>query len=134
LNRALKFGGILLAAVAASVSAVEPAAVAIGHADVRELPDHRKIDLAAAFVAGNGERTERGSVITLLPTQNLVPASLTDLDLILAGQLQRCLNRFRSAGGEVNGSAFKVSPRESKQLLCVFLGDGRGELAGMDEF
>ena len=53
-----QFGGVLLAAVAAAVGAIEVAAVAVGHADVRELFHHRQIDFAAASVAGNRERAQ----------------------------------------------------------------------------
>ena len=48
---AFEFGGVLLAAVAAAVSAIEVAPVAVGHADVRELFHHRQVDFAAAAVA-----------------------------------------------------------------------------------
>ena len=54
-----EFGGVLLAAVAASVGAIEVAAVAIGHADVRELAHHRQIDFAAAPIARDRQRAER---------------------------------------------------------------------------
>ncbi len=51
LDGAFEFGGVLLAAVAAAVGAIEVAAVAVGHADVRELADHGQIHFAAALVA-----------------------------------------------------------------------------------
>ena len=59
LDRAFEFGGILLAAVAASIGAIEVAAVAVRHADVRELAHHGQIDFTAALVAGNRQRSER---------------------------------------------------------------------------
>ncbi len=68
----IEFRGILLAAVAASVGAIEVAAVAVGHADVRELAHHRQIHLPAALVARHRQRSERRAVITLLAAENLV--------------------------------------------------------------
>ena len=54
----LKFLGILLAAVVAAVGAIEFAAVAIRHADVRELLHHGQVHLAALAVAGDRQRSQ----------------------------------------------------------------------------
>ena len=43
----LEFRGVLLAAVVAAVGAIEVAAVAVGHADVREFLHHGQVHLAA---------------------------------------------------------------------------------------
>ena len=98
----IEFGCVLLPAVAAAVTAIKIATVAVGYADVCELPHHRQIDLPAALVAGNGQRAESRAVIALLATKNLVTFRLSDFDLILARQFQRSLDRFRAAASEVN--------------------------------
>src|SRR5579863_1858934 len=64
---------------------------------------------------------------------NLMPVSLTDFDLILAGELKSGLYGLRATAGEVHGAVAEVVAGEGKQFLCVFLGDGSGELAGVDE-
>jgi len=62
-----------------------------------------------------------------------MPLRLADLHLILPRELQRGLDRFRSAAGEIHRPAAKMFPREIEQLSCKLLGHGRRELAGMDE-
>ena len=49
--RSFEFGGVLLAAVAAAVGAIEVAAIAIRHADVGEFADHGQVDFAPPLVA-----------------------------------------------------------------------------------
>ncbi len=134
LDRLFEFGGILLAAVAASVGAIEVAAVAVRHSDVRELAHHGEIHFAASLVAGYRECAERGAVIALLAAEDLVAGGLSDFDLILACQLQRGLNRFRSAAGEVDSAAAKMFSGKSEQFFGIFFGERSGELAGVDEF
>ena len=73
-------------------------------------------------------------MIALLPAQNLIARGLPDFYLILACQLQRCLDCFRTAAGEVDCATCKVLASECQQFMCVFFRNGRCELAGVDEF
>src|SRR6266478_1671729 len=129
----LELGGVLLAAVVATVRAVELAAITVGNADVRELLHHRQVNLAPLLVAGNRERPQRRAVIALLPADDLIPRGLSDLHLVLPRQLERSLNRLRPAAGKVNASPAKCFPRELEQLLRIFFRDRSGELAAVNE-
>src|SRR5580693_5968594 len=82
-NGAFQLGCVLLPAVAASVGAVKGTAVAVRHADVRELADHRQIHFAAAFVARNRKSAKRCAVIALVTAKNLMTPRLSDFYLIL---------------------------------------------------
>src|ERR1039458_9658140 len=76
---------------------------------------------------------KRRSVITLLAAENLITGRLSDLDLILARQFQRGLDRFRSPAGEVDGAAAEAFSGERQQFFGVLFGDRGGELAGVNE-
>lgn len=73
-------------------------------------------------------------MIALLAADDLVALRLSDFDLILARQLERGLNRFGAAAGEVDRASAEGFAGEGQQFLRVVFGDGRGELAGVDEF
>ena len=59
LDGAFEFGGVLLAAVVTAVGAIESAAVAVGHADVRELADHGQIHFAATLLLPETDNAPR---------------------------------------------------------------------------
>mgnify|MGYP003946147015 CR=1 FL=1 len=102
--------------------------------DVGKLADHGHVEFAAPLVAGNGEGAEGRAVIALLAAEDLVALRLRDFYLILACQLERRLDRFRTAAGEVDCATCKVLASECQQFMCVFFRNGRCELAGMDKF
>src|SRR5271168_3368753 len=59
---------------------------------------------------------------------------LADFDLVLTRQLERSLNRFAPAAGEVDGAAAEMLSGEREQFGGIAFGDGGGELAGVNEF
>ena len=67
---------------------------------------------------GGGERPERGAVVGDLARDHLVLLAFAELPVVVAGQLQRRLDRLRAAGGEED--AVEVAGGER--------GDARGEL------
>ncbi len=72
-------------------------------------------------------------MIALLAAEDLVAGGLSDLDLILARQFQRGLDRFGAAAGEVDGAAAEVFSGEREQFFGICFGDRGGELAGVNE-
>src|SRR5947208_16832449 len=103
-QQALQLIGILLRAATATVNA----SVTVGRIDLRKLAQHRQINFAALLVAGNRHSSEGGAVIALAAADDLVARGLTDFHLILPRQLERSLNRFGAAAGEVHGAAAEV--------------------------
>jgi len=72
-------------------------------------------------------------VITLLAAENLITGRLSDLDLILARQFQRGLDRFGSAAREVDRAAAEGFSGERQQFFGVLFGNRGCELAGVNE-
>ena len=128
------FRCVFLTAVSAPVGAVLYAAVAIGNSHMLELANHWQVHFAAAAVAGDCQRPQRGTVVALLAAEDLVALLLADLHLILAGQFDGGFHRLRTTTGEIHCSAAEMLSGKIQQFLCIFLGDGGGELAGVDEF
>src|SRR5215469_14268917 len=108
IDGSFEFGYISLSAIAASIRAIERATIAVRHANVRELPDHRHIDFASALVPRDRQGTHRRTVIALCAAQDLVPARLPDFYVVLPGEFQRCFDRLRASAGEINRAAFEV--------------------------
>src|SRR5437867_11845833 len=96
-NRALQFGSVLQAAVAAAVAAVMHTAIAVRNANVRKLAHHRQIAFTAPLVARYGKSTEGRARIALAAAEDLMALSLRNCDLIVPAQLQSTLDRSRSA-------------------------------------
>jgi len=126
-------GCVLLSAVEAAVGAIELATIAVRHADVGELFDHRQIDLAALLVARDRKRAERGTVVALLAAEDLVAIGLADLDLVLTREFEGGFNGLGSAACEVNSAAAEVGTSEGEQFFRVLFGHRRCELAGVDK-
>ena len=72
-------------------------------------------------------------MIALIPAYDLGTLALTDFHLILTGQLQCSLNRFRPSAAKINRTFAKIVAGKLQQLARVLLGNWRGELASMDE-
>lgn len=126
---ALELKRILCGAVFALVGA----AITVGRRDALVLTHHWQIDLAAAQISGDAYSAQGGAMIGVAAAEDLIARAFTDLDLILAGQLERGLDRFRSAASEVDASATEILSGEGEDLAreCFSLiGD---ELAGVNE-
>src|SRR5437016_13411860 len=90
-NRALQFGSVLQAAVAAAVAAVMQTAIAVRNANVRKLAHHRQIDFTAPLVARYGKSTECRAMIAFAAAEELMALRFPNFALILRDQLQRRL-------------------------------------------
>ena len=73
-------------------------------------------------------------MVALLAAKNLVAMRLANLDLILTREFQGGFDRLRAAAREVDGPAAKMISGEGQQLFGIGFGDGRRELAGVNEF
>src|SRR5882724_12606548 len=98
-----------------------------------KLAHHRQVNLAPLLVARNRERAQRRSVIALIAAENLIARGLPDLHLILPGELQCRLDRFRTAAGKVHGSAAEMPAGKVEKFSRELLSNRRCELAAVDE-
>ena len=73
-------------------------------------------------------------MVALMTAQDLMTLWLCDFNLVLARKFQSGFNRFRSTTGEINGAILEMIAGKDQQFPRVFFGNGRRELAGVDEF
>ena len=85
--------------------------------------------LALPFPASDRERTERNAVIALAPSDDVSPLRLAPFDEILARELERGLDRFRSAADVEDVTDSLRGVRD--QIVGQFLRSLRREEAGM---
>src|SRR3954447_9973328 len=107
-DRCLDFQCILLPAVSAAVRAIVCAAIAIWGVYCRELAQHGPVYFTAFLVPGYGDCAQRGTMIALVPANNLATVEVSDFHLKLPCKLQRCFDGFGSAAGEIYGTATKI--------------------------
>ena len=91
----------------------------------RELP-------ALPFAAADRERAQRDAVIALAPGDEIAPLRLAALDEILPRELQRRLDRLRSAADEERMA--EALRRVRDEVVGKLFGGLRGEEAGMRVF
>src|SRR5206468_463333 len=68
--------------------------------DQRHVDEKRIVRLAPPFASSGRERAERVAVIAEATRDHAAAAAVAALEMILARELQRRLDRFRSAPGE----------------------------------
>ena len=85
--------------------------------------------LALPFPAADRERAERDAVIALAPRDDVAPLRLAALDEILARELERGLDRLRSAADVEDVT--DARRRVGDEIVGQLLGDLRREEAGM---
>ena len=112
---------------------IERAAIAEARRDVAPFGKQRSEGLAAADVAGYGERAERCAMIALAPRDYARTFFVAALEPILTRELDRGFGGLGSAGGEVDAA---VSPHpvrsERENALSELFDDGDVELGRVD--
>ena len=78
------------------------AAVGITGRDVRSLDHQRCEGFASPLVTAGGKGAERIAVVGLAARDQAMPLGFADFEIILARELDRGLDCFRTAGDEVN--------------------------------
>ena len=111
----------------------ERAAVAKTRRDVAPFLQQRSEWLAAANVAGNGERAQRAAVVALLARNHAEAFGFAALDPILARELDGGFRGFRAAGSEIDAAILAHRRRSQGQnARGQFFGDGGVKLRRMN--
>src|SRR3979490_243359 len=90
-----------------------PAAIFVGRRDMMRLDQKRGELLALPFAAPDCERAERDAMIALAPRYDVSPLGLAALDEILPRELERSLDRLRTAA-DVEEAAEAVRRRRGE--------------------
>src|SRR5581483_1270597 len=128
-DRPLQFQRVLLRAIPAFIRT----AIAIRGVDLSNLRQHRRIQIAAPTVTGHRKSAQGSAVVALATADELVTLGLAGVHLKLARELQRSLDSFGSAAGEVHRAAAECGPGKVQQLARELFCNRRDELAGVGE-